>query len=66
MRRLILHVAGHLGVETPGDPATHRALDDEEFFVVEGSKKSTSGDCRQLKKSAKYKGLIGKTVQIFM
>ena len=32
-------VAGRLGVETPGDLATPRALDDEELFVVEGSQK---------------------------
>ena len=33
----------------PATPPPPRALDDEEFFVVEGSRKSTSGDCRQLK-----------------
>ena len=57
---------GSPGVETPGDPTTPRAIDDEELFVVEGSKNSTSGVNRQLRKSAKYKGLKGKTVQISM
>ena len=41
-------VAGHLGVKTLGDPATPRAVDDEELFVIEGFKKSDENrdDCK--------------------
>ena len=52
-------MAGHL-VQTPGDDATPRALDDEEPLVVERSKNSTSGACGQLRNLQKNKGLVGK------
>ena len=32
--------------------------------MLKGFKNSTSGDCRQLRKSAKYKGLIGNVVVV--
>ena len=32
------HVAGHLGVRLPATPAPQGALDNEELFIVEGSK----------------------------
>ena len=38
--RTALHVAGHLGDRLPATPPTQGALDDEELFIVEGSKKS--------------------------
>ena len=40
-----LHVAGHLGVRLPATPPLRGALDDEELFIVEGSKnwRSTPG-----------------------
>ena len=63
--RLILHVAGSPGSRDSRRPRhPPEPSDDEELFVVKGSKNSTSGDCRQMRKSAKYKGLKGKTVQI--
>ena len=36
--RTNLHVAGHLGVRLPATPPPQGALDDEELFIVEGSK----------------------------
>ena len=44
-----MHVPGHQRVETPGDPGTTRALDEEELFVVEGSKnwRSTPGQLEE-------------------
>ena len=36
--RTNLHVAGHLGVRLPATPLLQGALDDEELFIVEGSK----------------------------
>ena len=53
------------GSQTPGDPAT-RALDDEELFIVEGSKNSTRANFGQLGKSADTRGFAGKTVRISM
>ena len=42
--RTNLHVAGHLGVRLPATPPPQGALDDEELFIVEGSKNPrTSG-----------------------
>ena len=43
--RTNLHVAGHLGVRLPATPPPRGALDDEELFIVEGSKnwRSTPG-----------------------
>ena len=50
VEKLILHVPGHLGVETPGDAGTSRALDDEELFVVEGSANKCLRDAVKLGK----------------
>ena len=36
--RTNFHVAGHLGVRLPATPPPQGALDDEELFIVEGSK----------------------------
>ena len=36
--RTNLQVAGHLGVRLPATPPPQGALDDEELFIVEGSK----------------------------
>ena len=33
-----LRVASHLGVRLPATPPTQGALDDEELFIIEGSK----------------------------
>ena len=43
--RTNLHVAGHLGVRLPATPPPRGALEDEELFIVEGSKnwRSTPG-----------------------
>ena len=59
-------MAGHLGVQTLGDPATPRALDDEELFVVEGSKNSTSGACGQLRNLQHTRGARRKNVRFSM
>ena len=44
--------------QTPGDPGTPRALDNEELFVVEGSQTITWRNLPTVENSAKYKGLI--------
>ena len=52
--RTNLHVAGHLGVRLPTTPPPRKALDDEEIFIVEGSKnfRSTPGTTRRSAKMA--------------
>ena len=59
-----------IGGGSPGSQDSRRprhplALDNEELFVVEGSKKPPSGVCRLLKDCKKYKGDRGNTVHVF-
>ena len=51
------HVAGHLGGRLPATPPPRGALDDEELFIIEGSKnwRSTLGQPRGARKWRKMR-----------
>ena len=57
-------MAGHLGVWTPGDPATPRALDNEELFVVKGSQKITWRNVPTAEHICKVRGAHRNIVQV--
>ena len=51
------HVAGHLGVKLPATPPPRGALDDDELFIIEGSKnwRSTPGQPEEREKWRKMR-----------
>ena len=59
--RTNLHVAGHLGVRLPATPPTQGALDDEELFIVEGSKIRAPRDSTLSGKSEKWRKMRRKS-----
>ena len=51
--RTDLRVAGHLGVRLPATPPPWGALDDEELFIVEGSKNPRNLELNPFRESPK-------------